>query len=471
MKRIVALSTLLIGTMFLTSLVAVPAASAQTDAAVYTEADDWGIGQTIGLKWNWGDMPDATKEQIKTLLGYAGLDVTELGLSIDAAFYAVLAVDDITDDEYVMSAKMAIKFAAAGNIDMSGVMPKAGNYNISLADIDLSNVELRSINASTYEALGIGTENKAVTLDLAMDFALIIGGKVIMEKDTLDIKSMDLTLKAAAVISFDAKNIPEIPKPELIYSNAIIPTNILFNISYDNYDVDVRGVFDANLNVEFEPALNIYKFPMELHDTWAINSNATISGGMKGFLDVTGLPKESEDKLFGEEGFLSEAGFTGFPIIFDDLELGDLVVKDGKLNDTVTKVEGTVTVIDNETRDVFGTDKQVFVLEAEINDETVEYYYSSELINVFASINMGSIGEFVPVDLKMLAEIGMTYDKKDVTTYEEAADGIESVENYQSTVAKKANGESDLPLMAILAVVIVVVVIAACALIIFRTRK
>ncbi|GEM_PF-1751643 len=464
MRNVTALYTLLVGAIFLTSLVAVPVAST-VDAKEYTADDGWGVGQTIALDWTWEDMPDEAKQGISSFIGSSGLKLNELGFGLDAAFYAVLTVDEVKADEYVMSAKMALKLTAKGNADASGDMPKAKNYNISIAEA-FENFDPSDIMNMDYRAVGIETENKSVSIDIAADLAIIIGGTIVMEKETLAIKSMDLSLKAAAVISFDARNIPDV-ESHVIYSNGLIPipTNLLFNVSYNNYDVDLKAAIDANMNVVFEPALNIYRLPMEEGDNWSIDSKATINGGMKGFVDITGLPEDVEKELFDEEGDLYKAGFTNFPLVFDDFESDDLVIKDGKLEELVTDINADVTVTGTTTVN----NRTVFTLKADYDGEEVEYIYSSELIDVFASVTMSDMGWDMP-DLEMLAAYGIEFKNEDVTSDEAAAE-IESIESYYRTVDKKAKGESDFPMMAMLAVVIVAVVIAGVAVVFMRRKK
>lgn len=462
MRRINALSVLLIGAMFLTGLVAVPVASAQADAPDIAGENGWAVGQTIALDWTWADMPADAKAAMPMILemlpGFSGLEVGEMDLSLDAAFYAVLTVEEVNADEYVMNAKMAVKLAAAGGLDMSGVMPKVGNYNISDAD------GLDFIGNIDFEALDIPTEDKEVNLDLAMDFAFILSGTMTLEKDTFAIKNVDLTLKTAAVLSFDAKNLPTITYDTFYDWGSWSATSyVLYNVSYGNYDVDLKASFDANLNIAFEPALNIYEFPMNVGDEWDIDSNVTITGGMKGFFDATGLTQEMEDGLFGEDGLLSESGFTELPIVFDELELGELVVKDGKLEPINTNFNAVVTVTGEESLNVFR-------LSAETEGETVEYTYSSNLIDIFdpaAILDMGDIG----VDLDDLAALGITVDYHEDITPDEASAEIKSIENYQSSVDKKARGISDLPMGAIMAVVVIAAILVICAVAVVLVRR
>ena len=466
MRKITALYTLLVGAIFLTSLVAVPVASA-VDAEDYAKGEGWAVGQTIALDWTWETMPADVKSQLSYLLTMADMEMEALDIDLDAAFYAYLTIKEVNADEYVMDAKMAIKLAAFGDIGLSGVMPKAGSYNISDADL------FSFYDSIDYESLNIPTEDKTISLDLAMDFAFILGGTMIVEKENLAIKSLDLTLKAAAVISFDAKNIPNTDDERFFdWSGESFSSYVLYNVSYDNYDVDVKASFNANLNVVFEPALNIYEFPMAVGDEWKINSEATINGGLKGFIDVTGLPEELEDDLFDEEGELFDAGFTKFPLVFDEFESGDLVIKDGKLEEFVIDIVADVRVASTTNVD----DEVIFDLEASTDDGDFEYMYSSVLLDIFSLDRMLDLGgDDLPIDLDMLEGLGITFTDEEPTVDEAKAE-IKSIEDYYNTVDKKANGKGsslfgDLDMMAVLAVMVVAVIIGGAAVLFIRVMK
>ncbi len=470
MRNVTALYTMLVGAIFLTSLVAVPLASA-VDAEEYTADDGWAVGQTIALDWTWNDMPEETKGLVSLLLAENGLEVDDLGLNLDAASYAYFTVDEVKAEEYVMSAKMAIKLDAAANLGMSGEMLKAGKYNFTTSEV-FENPNWDDLWSMDYEEdLGIGTENKSITLDLGMEFALIIGGTIVMEKETLAIKSMDLSLKAAAVISFNAKNLQTVESnvDDLGFFDPV-PDYILVNVTNNNFDVKVKASIDASLNIMFEPALNIYEFPMELYHTWAIESNATVNGGMKGFVDITGLPEDMENELFDEEGDLYMAGFTKFPLVFDDYENDNIVIKDGKLEEFTAEIRADAVVLETE---IIG-DRTVYHISAVTDDdEQFNYMYSPVLLDLFSISALPDIGGGFEFDLEDLAKIGITVTDEEPTV-DEAKDEIKSIENYYRTVDKKANGSSlfgDLDVMAVLAVVVVAVVIGGAAIFFVRLVK
>ena len=468
MRKIIALYTMLVGAIFLASLVAVPVASA-VDAEEYTADDGWAVGQTIALDWTWETMPADAKRGITALLALSGYELDKLNVNLDAAFYAYLTVDEVKAQEYVMSAKMAMKVDADASFGMSGEMLKAGKYNLTTADVfeDPTLFDLMDVD---YEDLGIETVNTSVTLDLGMDFALIIGGTIVMEKETLAIKSLDLSLKAAAVISFNAKNLQTVESSldELGYFDPI-PDYILVNVTNNNFDVKVKASIDASLNVMFEPALNIYDFPMAVGNEWTIESDATINGEMKGFVDITGLPKDMEDELFDEEGGLYMAGFTKFPLVFDDYENDDIGIKDGKLEEFTIEIRADAYVYDTDTID----GRTVYLITAESDDGEFDYMYSSVLLDLFSISAIPDLGGDFGFSLEDLAAFGIEITNEEPTV-DKAKDEIKSIENYHASVDKKANGSSlfgDLDIMAVLAVVVVAVIIGGAAVFFIRVMK
>jgi len=446
LRKIIATAAMLIAALFLTGLFAAPV-SAAADAPDYDRSSAWGVGQELSLDWTWDDMPNDVKYGLGLMLAELGMEIDDLGLSADAAFYAMLKVTDVSDDEYVMSAKMAIKLAADANVAITGDLPKAGSYNVTV----------ENFLTLDYEELGIPVEQKTVSLDLSTEFALIFEGTLHLQKEDLAIKNMELSLAAAAVISFDAKNLPAIETEYII--NDDWSTNLLVDASYENYDVDVKAVFDAKFNVAFSPALNIYEFPMEEGNTWTIDSEATLTGEMNGFLDVKGLPEDMEDELFGSDYF-EELNITGFPINFDDFDLGELQVKDGKLETVVQQITAEVLCTSE--------DDGVYTIEADVNGKTIEYTYNEELIELFASLTMNF--EDMPIDLSVLEDMGIEFEKKDVTAAQAEAE-IESIKSYQTSVANKAKGVSDFPILLVAAIAGVLAVVVVAAVLIVRKRK
>lgn len=469
MRKITALYTMLVGAIFLASLVAVPVASA-VDAENYDANDGWAVGQTISLDWNWDDMPAEAKQGLSTLLAYIGYELDNLDVDLEAAFYAYLTVDEVKAEEYIMSAKMALKLKADANVAVTGEMLKAGKYEFVTAEVfqDPTYYDLWYVDYE--EDLGIATESTSMSLDLGMDFALIVGGTIVMEKETLAIKSMGLSLKAAAVIDFKANNIQTTESNLDEIDGMTVPEKILVNVTNNNYDVKVKASIDASLNVVFDPALNIYEFPMAMGSEWTIDSTATINGEMKGFVDITGLPEEIEEELFSEEGILYLAGFTGFPLVFDDFESDGIVIKDGKLEELTIDI--TADAVVEGTRSIDG--RTVYEITAYSEEGQFEYLYSPVLLDLLSFSGIPDLEDELGFDLEDLAALGVTISD-DEPTVEKAKNEIKAIESYHSSVDKKANGSSslfgDLDMMVVLGAVIVVAVIGGGALFLIRLMR
>lgn len=475
MNKISASAAVLIGALFLTSLLAVPVSAAQADAPEYTTENEWVVGQTMQFDWKWANMDPELKEKVNmTILGiFPGLTLEEMGIGADAAFYGVLRVDDVTNDEYIISAKMAVKLATNANIKLSGEMPKAGNYNISVGEffsnIDWNDFDMSDLEGLDLSAAGIDVEEKILSANLAEDFALIIGGTVHLEKETHAIKSMEFTFSAAAVVSVDVNNVPTVDTDSIYGSNVIIPTNVLLDVTYDNYDVDLRAVFDAKLNLKFEPALNLYEFPLEVGNDWTIDSTVNVTGEASGFLDITGLPEDMESALFNLSA-MKELNITEFPIKFDDLISDGINIIDGKLKSFEENIHAEMSCKGEELKEIFGKEKSVYTIEVMYDGETTEIYYTSDLMEIFASTFMSMDGN-LPIDMEMFATFGAEVKNENVTA-EEAMTEIEAIETYHESVAKKARGEDGLDMMTIaLIAVAAIAIIAVGSVFVLRRRK
>jgi len=160
---------------------------------------------------------------------------------------------------------MAIKLATHANAKVTGELPKAGVYNLTYDNY--------------MDGTGIEMEEKAVSFDMTEDFAVIISATVHMEKDTLAIKSIELTLDAAAVISVDAKNFPMIEDDWSGFSSSYV----LLDVSYTNYEIEAKAVLEAKMTPRFTPALNLYEFPLDVGNEWQVDSVMNVTGEVDGF--------------------------------------------------------------------------------------------------------------------------------------------------------------------------------------------
>ena len=431
-----AVALLLVG-VFLTS----PFVSATADVPVWHEGDKWAMGKEADISAMAGDTSD-----IEDILETVGLTLDSFDAEGEAASWIIFEVVDASGTEYEVSVKYGGEVNTDFHVQVSGELPKAGTYT-NLNDAPL--------------------EQKTVKLDLVADFAVVFDGNVIFNKTDLAVKQMSYEFNASMVVRADGTNIPTM--------NASVGQ---VEIGYSDYDIDIK--FDLNLAVDinFDPMLDIYDFPLNVGDTWTVESVATVSGTIDGFLDATGLPSEIEQEIFTQE-LAEQTGITDFPIEFDQLSSDgeDVSIHDGVIESFQVPVYAEMECIEMAQMLVLGHGTiDVYVIEV---DGGPNRLYYAPGVQFFTSVGTGLSGielpEGIPSELTAGAELQM-----DTVDSEQAESGIASVAAYQTQVSEDATGEGsandgsdfffDAPYIGIILIVVVILVVVIAVVLIARRK-
>ncbi|MDD1765268.1 MAG: hypothetical protein LUO84_02300 [Methanomassiliicoccales archaeon] len=431
-----AVALLLVG-VFLTS----PVVSATADVPVWHEGDRWAMGKETDIGAMVGDTSD-----IEDLLQISGLTLDNFVAEGEAASWIVFEVVGASGTEYDVSVEYAGEVNTEANVQVSGEMPKAGTYS----------------NPNDAPK-----EQKTVELGLVADFAVVFDGNVIFNKTDLAVKRMSYEFNASMVVSADGTNIPTI-------NMSAGQTEI----GYDNYDIDIR--FDLNLavDIDFDPMLDIYDFPLDVGDMWTVESVATVSGTIDGFLDATGLPSEIEQEILTQD-LAEQTGITDFPIEFDQLSSDgeDVSIHDGIIESFQAPIYAEMECIDMAPMIVLGHGTiDVYVIE--VDGGPSQLYYAPG-VQFFTSVGTGLGGielpEGIPSGLTPDVEIQM-----DTVDPEEAENGIASVAAYQTQVSEEATGEESTsdgsnfffgaPYIGIILIVVVILVVIVAVVLIARRK-
>ncbi len=287
MKKIIsALFSSLLFALLLCSL-AVPAfASAPTaEAPEWNKGDKWGYG----IEVDFGEDLDGLMANLTDLVEMIDevQSVNELSADGGSELWMLFEVTDVTDDSYVMDMDLAAMVTLDAALSLIATMPVAGTY-----DWDEE----------------IEKENMTISLEAGAEVTLVVNVEITYDKETMAIEAVSLNVKLLGSADLVGKNIPQ-EDHEL--------TNTTYR--YEDYDVHAELKVDLELDLTFDPCLNIWDFPMDLDEVWWSNFTASLSGNLTGYLDVQGLPDEVEDKIFNDE-FVDGTGITGFPIVFEEIE-------------------------------------------------------------------------------------------------------------------------------------------------------
>ncbi|MCX6650861.1 MAG: hypothetical protein NT131_04290 [Methanomassiliicoccales archaeon] len=403
-------------------------------APVWTEGTQWAFGSETDVGASYAE----TLDNFTNLLEVVG-EVNELSLNGGTEFWLLFEVTEANDTTYVLSMDMAAKASLDATLSFSALKEVAGTYNMS----------------DTPEK-----EEVTISADVNLDAALVVNADITFDKNTMAIKSVVTNVKITASADFVADNIP---------NSDMDWTNMTQEYSYDDYDVS--GDFELNLGMDlaFDPALNLWDFPMDVGNIWNVTSVATLNGTLTGSLDVQGLPDDMKDNLFTEE-FYNITGFTDFPIIFEEIH--------GVLNSPIDQgvIEEYVTdefKLDMRCTDYFILNDpylgQIGVYEIQVgeSDSPVKYYYSPDV----------GFMSYFEIDKNEMDDGVATYINGNLTTMAAvdpavAEEHIADIADYQSNVNEGQDGIAgffmDPPYLGIILVAAIVVVAGAAVFLIKR---
>ncbi len=437
MRKIIAIIVAFLAALMLMPLFTLPV-SAETNAPTWEKGESWAMGKEVDLESNLTDGITFIK-QMATAQGFNIQDVTAEG---KAAAWAVFSVDDVTSDTYILKTEVGAKVQASAHVKVTGPFPAAGEYDSSvdsLFDPSLSNA------------------TKTVEATLKVDYALVLSGTNILNKTDLAIRQLDYTAKTSAYISFVATNIPGFESTE---------TKSYLN--YTNYDVLLKADIQANVLVKFEPALNLYNFPLEVGDEWVVDSTANVSGSVNGFVSATGLQDSMKKQIFTEE-LRNATGASDFPI-----ELGKLTTTDKKIeNGTINAYEVPIYALMECTSKTFVTVPNVgpferYEIKAEADGGPGLTFYYNTYEGFLSAMSPSSI-PMLPSEVSSIMP-EMTMESTDVKT---ATAAIDSIESYQATVSNKANGNgagSD-GMIFLIAIIVIIAAVIAVAFFVMRRKQ
>lgn len=277
------------------------AAMAPMAEAADNEAPVWSLGDGVALHLSMDFMSIYNAEQDKLtdtmeeiLADEFGDDVTITDFSVTKASMnsaLMLEVTSVTSATYtvVQTAAFELKFAASASWII--LLPDAGSYaNESAALLTAHN---KSMSGS---------------FDITTGFVETI--TMVMEKDTMALKSVSISLRPAASLSISVTNAPDIDYEEY------------YNVSYGNINLkfitDVRFTASAG----FAPSFNLFNLPEPDADSWSSETeNVTINAGLTGMIDfsVTGNHPKVKEMNDGMTEFFGNVpanvtGVTAFPI-------------------------------------------------------------------------------------------------------------------------------------------------------------
>jgi hypothetical protein len=289
--------------------------------------------------------------------------------------------------------------------------------------------------------------------------------EAVLEKDTGAIKSITISIKASMTGS---ANLVNIPNEESNWTGR--------SISYENYDMSGDINVFMSVGVQFQPALNIYDFPLSVGDEWVIESTATMTGTYGGMIDISGLPAEIEDNFFSSE-VLKNAGVDSFPIdLAEVIQNSDEPAMNNGIIGPESVVMGPITAnCVSETEVIIPDHGQVSKYTISMEGDR-EYYYIDgvDLLSSMQEVanEMGIIDELpvdIPIDEEMLS--------MDTVSATQAEQEIQDIADYRAQIAGESASDGgstlnlDTTMLLIIAAIVAVVIIVAAVLLMKKKPK
>lgn len=474
MGKIIAAAVALVAALFLAGLL-VPVVSVEAaEPPVWKEGDRWALGwdESVSMKNN------ATVNALLAGLisSGTGMDVesAKAEISAGAAIYVLFKVTDVTDDTYVVSTKLAIKLEADLKAEATGQVPKAGTYQISgSSEYDLlDGPDFSSIPDEDWE-------EKTVKVSLGADFAFVLEGTTVFNRTTLAVNSVDISAKAAAIVSVDGTNVPNIDEDE---------GNI--TIAYEDFDIDLKVVLSLDASIAFAPEpLNLFNLPLLADgEEWSVDTNATVSGEIGGFIDAKGLPEDIEESIFGIE-LLKNANITKFPIDFVDLIPESSELSDGQFGPYTQNISASFSAVEVDAGVFAITMQPGFEEESSYTDYPTDVAYE-ESWSLLGGIGLTYTYDSEPDEKQFICGLGLSAGFDDLPVNpsafipflepvdaDDAADEIASIASYQKDVEKRASSDNvtdfffDAPYIGLILVVVAAVVLGTALFMVTRARK
>ncbi|MBS3789998.1 MAG: hypothetical protein KGY66_03685 [Candidatus Thermoplasmatota archaeon] len=277
-------SVLLISILLVVSFVPMNS-SAQAEAPEWEEGDEWAMGFEGDIQEMFSPAFDMVDENLDPE-EEEDLEEVDYNVSGEIGYYQIYEVTEAGDDGYTMEIEAGGGVSVEGYFEATGEMEEEGTYN---------------------QSEDIPKETKTISMEGDLHYSIDIAGTVEFDENFAIENITNLEVKIEASGTFTAENIPD---HEYDWENETE------TISYEDYDGSFSVDILVELEIDFEPALDFFNFPIEEGEEWTADSEITITGSYEGEIDAEGLPEEIEEGI--EDEFDQE-----LPIILEDLDTDD----------------------------------------------------------------------------------------------------------------------------------------------------
>jgi hypothetical protein len=315
----------------------------QAEAPEWNEGDEWSMGYETDLG-----------EMITSLLGEleeseAEFDSIDHDIEGKVGYYMVFKIAEATGTQYTMDITTGGGVDIDGNAKITMDMPKEGEYRYDSDDWD-------------YEP---PMESMEISIDLVLGLSMKVDGIAHFTKDGLKLQDLELVATLEGNVDLEVANFPEMD-----YDYNYETDEEIMTVEYNDYDLSGSADIKLTLNMDFDPPMDIFNFPMEENEEWRSESNVTISGAYEGSADVAGIPEEIMMEM-AEDNII-------FPILLEELDTGIDEVNEGIITEYEFFLSIPMSCTGTEMVELAdGSSSEAYVIQFG-EEEEYDYYYDDD---------------------------------------------------------------------------------------------
>jgi len=405
-NRIKQLGIVVLVTLLITALLVPSPSTAQAEKPEWEEGDAWAMGFDGDIQDIFSPGLDMIDEALEEIDVDEDDELEEIDYDVEGelGFYQIYEVTEVNDDGYVMEVESGGGIQASASFEITGEMPEEGEYDME---------EQPDMETKTFSVEG------------ELFFMLDIERTIHYDEDlAIEEMYMDYTLELSA--EFSVENYPSF---DYDWENEIMI------VEYEDFSGGISVELGLQLQMEFEPALDVFQFPIEEHTSWTAESNMTVSGSYEGVIDLDyeEMPEEFQEMI---DQWKEEEDIE-FPIILEDIDTEEDEMNFGEIEETTEDIEipmkctGTEEIVlyDGTVTDAyileFGTDNNLTMTQQE--EASFQMMYSADAgFMVLQQMNL---------DDEMDDEIGQIIDMEAVQMesmdVEEARESMEEMQEEE----------------------------------------
>ncbi len=316
MKRMLSIAVVMLLAL---GIFAVPV-QGSTDRPVWSKGEKWAMGMesTPPSQEQIGEL----EETMKNLFNLSNISIDVSG---SGGAWATFEVTDVSNTEYTLHYSLAVKNKAREDYYVSAMMPEPGTY-------------------TSESFMSAQKSVRQMEAHISMNLYVLGSGDIIVEKDSMGVRSVTLSLEEKFEMDFNGKNLPSVDEygvfgysmlsmgmPDYSYDNysegspTYSPIMSSHTLSYEDTEIKAEQTLNLDLSIDYSPPAVFIDFPLSDGSEWNVSSDVNITGTYSGTIDVSGLPPMVESMMTMGTG-------QSFPIKIEKMNTYSPDFNNGEIN-------------------------------------------------------------------------------------------------------------------------------------------